>query len=106
MAGAHEQQPSSAGGGLDRKAVRAVVRGRVQGVCFRDATSRRADELGVFGWVRNLPDGSVQVHAEGRAVAVDRLVAFLHDGPPRARVDAVTIDRAAPEGHAEFKIGG
>ena len=104
MAGPHDREPS--GGGIHRKAVRAVVRGRVQGVCFRDATARRADELGVQGWVRNLPDGSVHVHAEGTAPAIDRLVVFLHDGPPRARVDAVSIDLVPSEGHAEFKIRG
>jgi acylphosphatase len=91
--------------GADRKAVRAVVHGRVQGVWFRNSTASRADALGVGGWVRNLPDGSVQVHAEGEPVAVDRLVAFLHDGPPRARVDGVRIEHVASEGHDEFKIG-
>ena len=88
-----------------RKAVRAVVHGRVQGVWFRDSTACRAYALGVAGWVRNLSDGSVEVHAEGESTAVDRLVAFLQDGPPRARVDVVRIEHAASEGHDDFKIG-
>ncbi|MGO9753804.1 MAG: acylphosphatase [Solirubrobacteraceae bacterium] len=92
--------------GAERKAVRVVVRGRVQGVWFRDSTARRAFALGVTGWVRNLPDGSVQVHAEGAPTAVDQLVTFLHDGPPRARVDALDIERVAIEGHDQFKFAG
>jgi acylphosphatase len=91
---------------LERKALRIVVHGRVQGVWFRGATARQAYALGVTGWVRNLPDGSVQVHAEGAPLAVDQLVSFLHDGPPRARVDAVEIARTGIEGHDEFKISG
>ncbi|HEY8582963.1 MAG TPA: acylphosphatase, partial [Capillimicrobium sp.] len=62
-------------------AVRAAVSGRVQGVGFRDATVRRASELGVLGWVRNADDGTVAVHAEGSAEAVDALVAWLDGGP-------------------------
>jgi acylphosphatase len=89
----------------ERKAARAVVHGRVQGVWFRDSTARRAQALGVGGWVRNLPDGSVQVHAEGEPTAVDRLIAFLHDGPPRARVESVRIEFVTSEGHDDFRIG-
>lgn len=97
---------SVAGSGAERRAVRAVVRGRVQGVWFRNSTLRRAEDLGVTGWVRNLPDGSVAVHAEGDRLAVDRLVAFLGDGPPRARVDGVELKRAGIEGHTRFSIAG
>jgi DNA ligase D-like protein (predicted 3'-phosphoesterase) len=87
-------------------AIRALVCGRVQGVGFRDATVGRARELGVTGWVRNREDGMLQVHAEGPEGAVDKLVAFLHDGPSPARVSAVTIDRMAVEGHEQFAIRG
>ena len=87
-------------------AIRAVVRGNVQAVGFRDATLRRARKLGVMGWVRNGEDASVQVHAEGAAPAVEELVAFLHEGPPAARVAQVTIDRVAVEGHEQFAIRG
>ncbi len=92
--------------GADRTAVRALVHGRVQGVWFRDSTARRAYTLGVTGWVRNLADGSVQVHAEGAPLAVDQLVTFLRDGPPRARVEGVVVQRVGPEGHDDFKIRG
>jgi DNA ligase D-like protein (predicted 3'-phosphoesterase) len=87
-------------------AVRAVVRGGVQGVGFRDATVQRARDLGVLGWVRNGEDGTVQVHAEGSQAAVDALVAFLHDGPRLAQVAAVESDSVKVEGHEQFAIRG
>ena len=82
------------------------MRGDVQAVGYRDATVRRARELGVMGWVCNGEDEAVQVHAEGAAPAVEQLVTFLHEGPPAARVAQVTIDRAAVEGHEQFAIRG
>jgi len=88
------------------KAVRAIVRGRVQGVCFRDATVRAAGESGVHGWVRNAADGTVSVHAEGSEEAVDRLLAFLEKGPPGAVVDGVEVDPARVEGHEQFAVRG
>jgi DNA ligase D-like protein (predicted 3'-phosphoesterase) len=91
---------------IDRRATRAVVHGQVQAVWFRDSTQRRALELGVRGWVRNLDDGAVQVHAEGPAAAVDELVAFLHEGPPLARVTRVELEPTAVEGHEQFAIRG
>jgi acylphosphatase len=87
-------------------AIRAAVRGEVQGVGFRDATVVLARELGAMGWVRNGDDGAVLVHAEGTEEAVDALVAFLHDGPPPARVAEVGLERTAPEGHEQFAIRG
>jgi DNA ligase D-like protein (predicted 3'-phosphoesterase) len=87
-------------------AIRAVVRGEVHGVGFRDATVRRARELEVMGWVRNGEDDTVQIHAEGHERAVHELVAFLHEGPPLARVSGVTIDSLASEGHEQFAIRG
>jgi DNA ligase D-like protein (predicted 3'-phosphoesterase) len=87
-------------------AIRAVVRGEVQGVGFRDATMRRAREVGVLGWVRNGDDGTVQVHAEGTEAAVDELVGFLGDGPPSARVAGVDVERVKVEGHEQFAIRG
>jgi DNA ligase D-like protein (predicted 3'-phosphoesterase) len=88
------------------KGVRAIVRGQVQGVFFREATVARAGELGVLGWVRNGDDGTVQVHAEGPGQAVDELIAFLEDGPPAARVEAVEVEPAKVEGHEQFAVRG
>lgn len=88
------------------EAIRAVVRGDVQGVGFRDVTVRRARELHVMGWVRNGEDGTVQVHAEGAKRAIDELVALLQDGPRLARVAGVDIDQVAIEGYEQFTIRG
>jgi DNA ligase D-like protein (predicted 3'-phosphoesterase) len=88
------------------EAIRATVRGRVQGVGFRDATVRRARELGVQGWVRNEDDGTVRVHAEGDGAAVEQLVRFLGDGPRGAQVDRVDVERVKIEGHEQFAVRG
>jgi DNA ligase D-like protein (predicted 3'-phosphoesterase) len=87
-------------------AVRAVARGEVQAVGFRDATLRRARELGAMGWVRNGEDGSVLVHAEGSQAQVDELLAFLRAGPPAASVAAVEIESVKAEGHEQFAVRG
>jgi acylphosphatase len=88
------------------KAVRATVSGGVQGVGFRDATVRRAGELGARGWVRNVEDGSVLVHAEGDEGAVDALVEFLGEGPSGAKVSGVEADSVKVEGHEQFAVRG
>ncbi|HEX4807078.1 MAG TPA: acylphosphatase [Conexibacter sp.] len=85
-------------------AVRAVVRGRVQGVGFREATVRRARSLGVLGWVRNRDDGAVEVHAEGPDAAVEALVGFLREGPRAAAVSDVEVERVRDEGHEQFAV--
>jgi DNA ligase D-like protein (predicted 3'-phosphoesterase) len=92
--------------GLASAAIRASVRGEVQGVGFRDATVARARELGVLGWVRNAEEGVVLVHAEGSGQALEELQAFLQDGPPLARVSRVAIEQVAVEGHEQFAIRG
>jgi acylphosphatase len=85
------------------KAVQARVSGRVQGVSFRWYTEEKARSLGVGGWVRNEPDGSVLVHAEGEAEAVDALVAWCHEGPTSARVSGVAVREASPTGATTFE---
>jgi DNA ligase D-like protein (predicted 3'-phosphoesterase) len=82
------------------------VRGKVQGVGYRDATLRRARELGVMGWVRNEGDGSARVHAEGPEPVVEELVSFLEDGPAGADVTEVAIESVKVEGHEQFAIRG
>lgn len=83
---------------------RALVRGRVQGVAFRHFTRERARELGLAGWVRNLPDGSVEVFLEGRAEALSAMLAWLHQGPPAARVESVELRDEPPTGCASFEV--
>ena len=68
-----------------------TVHGRVQGVAFRHHTQCRAMELGVTGWVRNLPDGSVEGLFEGSDAAVSAMVEWCRTGPPSARVDRLDI---------------
>jgi DNA ligase D-like protein (predicted 3'-phosphoesterase) len=87
-------------------AVRVLLSGAVQGVGFREATVARARALGVMGWVRNCEDGCVSVHAEGPERALGELQAFLHEGPPAARVAEVAVERVAVEGHEQFAIRG
>ena len=71
-------------------AFRATVTGLVQGVGFRYWTARRARELGVSGWVRNVVDGSVEVFAQGEPGPVAALAEWLQHGPPHARVSDVS----------------
>lgn len=82
----------------------AVVQGRVQGVWYRASTQQRATELGLVGWVRNLPDGSVALHAEGTSEAVDSLLEWCQIGPPHAQVTRVDSDDVAPLGGTTFEI--
>ncbi len=92
--------------GSDASAIRASLRGHVQGIGFRDATQRRARDLEVMGWVRNEDDGSVRVHAEGPEEAVAELTEFLRDGPRGARVEEVEVEPAKVEGHEQFAVRG
>lgn len=77
-------------------ACRVRVTGRVQGVWFRASTADRARALALRGYAENRPDGSVLVLAAGDPGALDELVAWLHRGPPMARVDAVEPERIDP----------
>lgn len=83
----------------DRTFTRRLLRveGYVQGVGFRDAAMRQALALGLAGWVRNRRDGSVEALLQGSADAVARMEAWLHHGPPAARVDRVTHGAAPNE---------
>ena len=88
------------------QASRFIVSGKVQGVWFRAATRERALALGLRGHATNLPDGTVQVLAAGEAAALDALASWLRQGPPLARVDAVSRCPADPaEADQDFVIG-
>ena len=80
------------------------ITGLVQGVFFRAWTREEARKLGVSGWARNCPDGSVEAHLEGDEEAVERMVALLHDGPPHAQVSNVEVRDAETEGPTSFQI--
>jgi len=81
--------------------VHLLISGEVQGVFFRANTRRVAKEIGVTGWVRNLPNGMVEVVAEGRKPQLDRLIEFCRKGPEGAKVDDVVIEWEKYKG--EFK---
>lgn len=91
---------------MDDQIVRlsAIIAGRVQGVSFRYYTTRKAQELGICGWVRNLPNQTVEVCAEGTQVQLDAFLRFLHTGSPAAHVTQVDTQwRVATGEFNEFK---
>lgn len=81
-----------------------VAHGRVQGVFFRDTTRRRAEALGVAGWVTNRGDGAVEAVFEGEPDAVESMIEFCRRGPGRAEVERLEVSEHAPEGLAGFQI--
>ena len=82
-----------------------IVRGRVQGVFFRDSTRRKANELGLVGTVRNLPDGAVEIVAEGSSGSLEALVQWCRVGPPAAEVEDVrTTNHVATGEFNDFRI--
>jgi len=89
---------------MSREAFHAFVHGRVQGVFFRASTEEKARSLGITGWVRNCPDGKVEIHAEGPREPLDQLIAWCHVGPPRAEVQKVDVEWIAPHGTTTFTV--
>ena len=85
-------------------AVTVKVRGRVQGVSFRWYAVQEAERLGVRGWVRNEPDGSVAAHLEGDDEAVAAMVEWCSSGPSYASVRDVAVTEARPSGVESFAI--
>lgn len=88
----------------DTRAVDVRVTGQVQGVSFRAHAAREAVRLEVAGWIRNEPDGAVAAHIEGPDDAVGAMVAWLHDGSPGARVEAVDVDDVDVAGDNSFDV--
>lgn len=109
----HGPGPAPAGG-LDpvedngsmgtQKAVQVLIDGRVQGVGFRWECSTVAEQLGVKGWVRNLPDGRVEAHFEGDQGQLDQIVQWAHEGPSYASVRKVTVTDVPAEGMRNFSV--
>ena len=87
------------------KQLQLIVRGRVQGVYFRASTQREARRLGLCGWVKNRPDGSVEILAEGEEAAIRELFGWAQKGPGAARVERVdTRWRSYSGDYADFRI--
>jgi acylphosphatase len=84
--------------------IRAIVSGRVQGVAYRASTVKRASQLGVVGWVRNLDDGTVELEAEGEDDQIAALIAWCKDGPKHAVVSRVAVEDLALAGGDSFDV--
>ena len=91
---------------MDNVRKHVVITGRVQGVWFRARTQEEAESLGVTGWVRNLPDGSVEAVFEGEVSAVAAVVKWCGKGPPHAIVDSVSALDESPQGLTGFHVTG
>lgn len=87
---------------MSRRHLTIVVEGLVQGVNYRQAARREADRLGITGFARNEPDGSVLIEAEGESDALDRLVEWCWSGPALARVDRVSVSDGSLVGYDGF----
>jgi acylphosphatase len=86
--------------------VHIFVTGRVQGVFFRHSTRERATELGLNGWVRNLPDGRVEIEASGARSQLDLLIVWSGKGPAQAAVDKVEVEWVdEPDGASRHTSG-
>ena len=83
---------------------RVLIRGKVQGVFFRDTTRRQAESRGVAGWVDNRSDGSVEALFEGDQDDVEAMIAFCRQGPRGAEVDGVEVSEEQPEGLTGFEV--
>ncbi len=87
-----------------RKHLKLVITGRVQGVWYRGSTQRKARELGISGFVRNQPDGSVYAEAEGAETQLQALVDWCWQGPELARVENVGVEEGELKGFQGFEI--
>ena len=85
----------------DNVRVHVIISGRVQGVFFRMETQRAARRLGVAGWVRNLPDGTVEAVLEGSRGQVRAMLDWCRQGPPSARVDELRVEEQPATGGSE-----
>jgi acylphosphatase len=90
---------------MDQRAFDLVVTGHVQGVFYRAAMREQAGRLGITGWARNEPDGTVRAHVEGSEEALTELLHWCAEGPPAARVAEVHRHEVEPEAAPGFDIG-
>lgn len=86
------------------KRAHVIVHGKVQGVWFRAHAKGMADRIGIAGWVRNLPDGSVEAVFEGEDDKVEEMIKWCHTGSPMANVTKVEVEYEEPRGEKDFII--
>lgn len=89
---------------MNKKAIILQVFGRVQGVGFRYYAQKKAEEFGIQGFVRNRPDGSVYIEAEGSQEALEAFAYWCEEGPSWARVSKVEKQEVPRQGYQQFKI--
>jgi acylphosphatase len=89
---------------MTEKALAIRIKGRVQGVGFRYYAQKKATELGIRGFVKNMRDGSVYIEAEASPDHMEMFVGWCHHGPEWARVDSVSLQDKGPEGFKGFAI--
>ena len=86
------------------KSIKILVSGKVQGVFFRDGTRRKAMELGLNGYAKNLPDGDVEVVAQGNEDKINELVGFIKNNPGHSKVENIKISSKIIENFKMFEI--
>lgn len=91
-------------GNSDAKRVHVHVSGKVQGVFYRESTREEAERLGLFGWVKNLPDGRVEAVFEGETSAVDEMLRWCEHDPGHASVESVEATEEEVRGETRFEV--
>jgi len=86
------------------KTIQLIIKGKVQGVFFRATAKDIADGLGVKGWVRNLPDRNVEIRATATEALLQKYIDWCKQGPPKAKVEDVTVEELVLEEFNSFKI--
>lgn len=86
------------------KTIRLIIKGKVQGVFYRASTKDTANKLGIKGWVRNLPDGNVEIMATAEQQILYNFIMWCHQGPPKAIVDEVISEETEFRDFARFSI--
>jgi acylphosphatase len=90
--------------GKNFKRLHLFITGQVQGVFFRAYSQAKAHQLGLSGWVRNLPDGRVEMVIEGEPAILEKMLNWCYQGPPRAKVEKIEMVWEKSQGEKEFKI--
>jgi len=86
------------------KTIRLTIKGKVQGVFYRATAKDVAEQLGIKGWVKNLPDNNVEIGATASEELLQRFIDWCKQGPPKAKVDEVIVEDLSPEEFNAFKI--
>ena len=86
------------------EAIHIIVHGRVQGGWVRAGTKERADELGLFGWVKNKSEGTVEIHAEGEKLQLEDFILWCRKGTPAANVTSLNLNPTSLQNLRSFEI--